>query len=295
MNLCPRCQGLLSDPPERFCPHCGVALADTAAAPAAPADEPGGSATPPPPPPFAPPPLPPAGAGYGAGTRDQWPPRDEAEAPRGGIPWEPWASGGLVAGLVDTTMAIVTAPTAFFRAMPVTGGAGRPLLYAVILGTFGNIASAIYDYVMQKVMGNAFSGLGGNEAMARAMAFLAGETGLVIKLVLGPVLVVISVFVFAAVIHAALLVLGGAARGFEATLRVTAYSRAAALVQVIPVCGDPISLVYMLVLTVIGIAEAHGISRGKAAAAVLVVLLVCCCCLLLPLGIAFTSAFSKMQ
>ena len=38
-------------------------------------------------------------------------------------------------------------------------------------------------------------------------------------------------------------------------------------------------LVYTLVLLVIGLSEAHGISRGKAAAGVLVpFVLICCCC-----------------
>ena len=47
-------------------------------------------------------------------------------------------------------------------------------------------------------------------------------------------------------------------------------------------------LVYALVLLVIGLSEAHGISRGKSATAVLVpFVLICCCCA----GLAAVAAF----
>ena len=57
-----------------------------------------------------------------------------------------------------------------------------------------------------------------------------------------------------------LLALGGATRGFEATFRVAAFSQAASIFNIIPGCGGLISLVYTLVLLVIGLSEAHQIT-----------------------------------
>jgi hypothetical protein len=47
----------------------------------------------------------------------------------------------------------------------------------------------------------------------------------------------------------------------------------------VPFCGGPIHVVYQIVLSIIGISEAHQVSRMTAAAAVLLpIVLVCCCC-----------------
>src|SRR4029079_14418842 len=85
-------------------------------------------------------------------------------------------------------------------------------------------------------------------------------------------------FVVAAIAHLFLLLFGGARRGFEAPFRVVCYSEAAAVINIIPLCGGAISAVYYLVLGIIGLAAAHGIGKGTAAAAVLLPLLVLCCC-----------------
>jgi hypothetical protein len=58
------------------------------------------------------------------------------------------------------------------------------------------------------------------------------------------------------------------------------------MLAVVPVCGFLAGL-YVLVLNIIGLSEAHGISRGKAAAAVLVPILLVCCCCALGIGLLF--------
>src|SRR5687768_3952130 len=103
MTNCPRCQSLLPDPPERFCPSCGADL----------------ELLPPPIPPALP--SPPSGWAPGPGARE-------------GTPWERRDQIGIASALVETTQRVLTAPTAFFRAMPLTGGIGGPLVYALIIG-----------------------------------------------------------------------------------------------------------------------------------------------------------------
>ena len=54
---------------------------------------------------------------------------------------------------------------------------------------------------------------------------------------------------------------------------------AAAVINVVPLCGGAISGIWFLVLAIIGLAAAHGIGMGKAAAAVLIpIAILCCCC-----------------
>lgn len=259
MTNCPRCQALLPDPPERFCPSCGADLES------------------------APPPIPPPSewsAGPGART---------------GTPWERRDQIGFASALVETTQRVLTGPTAFFKEMPVTGGIGSPLLYALVIGYAGLLISAIYDFVLESVMGSSLSRLGGgSEAMAGVMPYLGGAVGLGMKLILGPLFVAFGVFFLSAIVHVTLMVLGGAARGFEATFRVTCYSEASALLNIIPVCGGVIGPILMIVIMIIGIAEAHGTPRGRAAAAVLLPIVIACCCVVVPI-VAFVMSLAAAQ
>jgi hypothetical protein len=253
MTHCPRCQAPLPDPPDRFCPSCGADLGIVssdmpATAPYQPSD---------------------------------WTP---AAGRRQGTPWERREEIGFLAALVETTQAVLTSPAAFFRAMPTTGGIGGPLLYAILIGYAGIVVSSLYEFVLTSVTGSTMGSLGaGNEAMQRVLPYLQGAVGLGVKLVLGPVFLVAGLFITSGLVHAALLMLGGAKAGFEATFRVACYAEAAAVLNILPICGGALAAVYTIVLMIIGISQTHGISRGRAAAAVLLPLLLCCCCLLVPI------------
>ena len=95
--------------------------------------------------------------------------------------------------------------------------------------------------------------------------FLEGPGVLIGTLFLGPLLVIFEVAVWAGLVHVTLLLLGGARRGFEATARTVCFAEAANLAKIIPFCGGVIAFIFFLVLSVIGVSETHGISRGKAA------------------------------
>jgi hypothetical protein len=105
-------------------------------------------------------------------------------------------------------------------------------------------------------------------------------------------------FVGSAIIHLCLMLLGGATSGFEGTFRTVAYADATSLVRIVPVCGDLIYLVYCLVVTIIGVSEAHRISGVKATAAVLLPAVLFCCCCAAGIAIAaggLASLFGQMQ
>ncbi len=262
MNECPHCRRPLPEPVGRFCPYCGGDLQSPpppeVGAPGAPLPE-------------APPPAP----------LPPWsrPPVGPPEPSLGGTPWEQRDRLGFGAALLDTTKQVLTSPTRFFQAMRPEGGIGQPLLYAVIVGYVGLLANAIYEAVLRGVLGTSFGFLPRGSEWERLMTSMSWGATLVGQALFGPIAVVVGVFVFAGIVHVMLLLVSGARRGFEATFRVSAYSEAAMLLGLIPICGGFFSAVLYVILAIIGLGEAHGIGKGKAALAVLLpLILVCCCC-----------------
>jgi hypothetical protein len=283
MTLCPVCRNAVDESASGYCPNCGAALApadatptpvDAASTPGDATPTPGDAGGPPPlpldqaAPPLASAPLSPAAGGPGG-----------PGGGRGRIPWAERDRLGLLTALVETTREVLGSPTRFFRTMPVTGGIGSPLLYAVIVGWIGLVAAALYQAVFRSIVGPSFGAFGGRPELTAALGFAESWGGFIVQAVLGGIFVVIGVLFGAGILHLMLLLLGGARRDFEATLRVVAFAQATSVVFLLPFCGQFVGGVWALVLYVIGLAQAHEISSGKAAAAVfLPILLLCCCC-----------------
>jgi hypothetical protein len=200
--------------------------------------------------------------------------------PARSIPWDERERLGAVVALVETIKQVLFSPTDFFKAMPTTGGLWGPLAFGLIVGYLGLAVSAIYQAVFRAFFGTAlFRDLGRSPELSRYAAFFQGGAGLVVELLLGPLLLLVVLFVGAGITHLFLMLLGGAKRGFEATFRVYCFIQAAAVFSLLPFCGSLIHFVYQLVLAILGIACAHGIGKGTAAAAVLLPgFILCCCC-----------------
>jgi hypothetical protein len=282
MVLCPYCAATVPEPTPPTCPSCGAALSGDVeeTAPALPpASEPGAGTGPPGPPPLPPPSLPAAAAS---------PPGQGQPA----TPWDERDRLGFAAAFVETTRQVLTGPTEFFRRMPVTGGLGGPLFYAVTAGWIGLVAAALYQSVWVSIVGPSMLPFGmEREEFARVLAFMESWAGLVAQVVFGGISVTIGVFVTSGILHLMLMLLGGGHKTFEATFRAVCFAQAPMLLFVIPVflipgCGLLVGL-WSLVLYVIGLAGVHEIGHGRAAAAVLLPLLALCCCCA---GFAFTLA-----
>jgi hypothetical protein len=180
---------------------------------------------------------------------------------------------------VETTQAVLTGPRAFYESMAVTGGVGNPLLYAVILGYLGLVATTLYNLVFNSIVGSGFAQIGGGRPeLDRILELYGTWGGAVGNLVLGPIWIVIGAFLGAGILHLVLLLLGSASRDFEATFRVTAFAHAINLVLLLPFCGGFIGLVWWVVVLTIGVSVVHRVSTGQALVAVLLPAFVCCCC-----------------
>jgi hypothetical protein len=227
---------------------------------------------PPPPPPITPgappPPVPPV-----------------TEPP---LPWEQPGYPFLEA-LYETAKLFVTVPTQAFRRMSITADLGRPLLYAILLGWVGIIAGQLYSIALRGVTANLLP--------FQSAEGLAMGTGVsIVVMVFAPVFVLVGIFIWAAIVHLFLMMVGGANSGFGATVRVMSYATTAQLAQVVPLCGGIIGAVWAIVLEIIGLAQAHRTTQGKAALAVLLPLVLCCVCvaiLVALFGAAIMAAISQ--
>ena len=97
-------------------------------------------------------------------------------------------------------------------------------------------------------------------------------------------------------LHLFLLMVGGAASGFSATLRVVCYSQTSGLAVVIPLAGGIIQLIWGLVLQIMGLTQAHRTSGGKAAFAVIGPVILCCGCIIAVVvmsGLAFKEMLNR--
>jgi hypothetical protein len=189
------------------------------------------------------------------------------------IPWEDPAQTGFFDRFVETVKLLATAPAEAFARMPTVGGIGKPLTFAIIVGWIGITVYALW----MLLFGGMSLPFMDQSQLGEAGAMFGLSTGFTIMLiVLAPIFVIIGVFFQAAILHLMLMLVGGANHGFEATTRVCSYTQAAQLAQIIPFCGGLVSAVWSVILLIVGLSAAHGITRGKAAIAVFLPVVVCC-------------------
>ena len=221
-----------------------------------------------PPPPVAPPPL----AVEATPTPTPTPAAESlavtaaATAGGSGLPWENRDQLGFANALVATIGMVITRPAEAFTVMKRDGSLGDALLYTIILGVLGLFASFGFAVVLPGI------GLG-----AGRMSDVFGLGASAAFLLFAPVAMVLGIFIGGAIIHLGLVLLGGANRGFETTIRVLCYAGGSAnIFLLVPFCGSTVATIVALVLDCIGLARAHETDPWKPVAAVLLPLVVCC-------------------
>jgi hypothetical protein len=205
-------------------------------------------------------------------------------------PWEDREAKGFFSGLFTTVKDTLFRPSEFFRKMPVTGGLTDPLLYALIIGMTGLMFSYFWQILLQGAM---------QDAMLPGMKAVAGQhmlrgMGMAVLAFFSPFLVILWLFISSGVLHLFLMMVKGARSGFEATFRVAAYGSSANLFLVIPFCGGLLAGVWAIVLTIIGLREAHETTGGKAAVAVFFPVVVCCGLILVAIALFMGAAAASL-
>ena len=231
-------------------------------------------------PPDSPEPSPPPSYVYDA-------PSEPPPAGPGVIPWEepgrPWLSG-----LVETIKLLFTSPRAAFERVPLETSLLRPYSFALLLGLVGLYGEVAF-LIMNLGASRAMLPPGAPDPFATIPPML-----LPAFFVCLPLFVVLpGIIINTAVLHVALLIVGGAQKGFGATFRTSCYSYAGALLLAIPFCGGLIGGVAQLVLLAIGLSTVHRIGIGRAIAAVALPVAACCACILAFMLFAMTMAGAK--
>lgn len=181
--------------------------------------------------------------------------------PPGYCPWEDQEHLGFMEGILQTVKLSLFSPQLFFSRLPKQGGLLAPLLYALILDTLGTMVSFLWSMAL----GNAFPEVLG----------VSGGSGVALGLLI-PVLVFISIMVWAVVLHVSLFLVGGAHEDFEATFRVVCYTSGVEIFSAVPIIGGIVKSIWKLYITVIGVREVHAITTGRAVAALCIPLVLCC-------------------
>lgn len=183
--------------------------------------------------------------------------RDEpAEA---SFPW-PAAEGESLANAFGRTwQGAALQPRRFYAGIPERGGVGPALLFYLPIG----IVVAGVNLFWTTVLGAAFAG---NPVYADVMG---GGLSPVVEFLLSPLLLLLALYLTAGVVHVLLMLFGGTHRAFAVTVQVFAYAYAPAVVAVVPMLGQVAGLVWMVVVSIIGLAAAQRTSTGRSAAAVL--------------------------
>lgn len=216
----------------------------------------------------------------------------DSPADRDGPAWERREAMGLLSAMVDTIKSVLMSPTETFASMRRDGGLGNPLLFFAILAIVTGLVTVLYQFLIQMAVAGSVAGMDPQTSPLGDMALGSGlEVGMSAALL--PIIVLAGIFISAGIYHLMLMMVGAGPVSFETTFRVCCYGYgAAAVLQLIPVCGGLISWVWGLVVVIIGFAQAHETSTGRSAAAVLIPLLLCIglCGALFFTGLALPAA-----
>jgi len=197
-------------------------------------------------------------------------PASATVAGRTGLPWEHRQERSFFNAFIDTLSMVLTRPAEAFSVMKREGGLSEPLIYALIGGSVGGIVSALFSLGFQSI------GLFADKN--NSLAGMAGiGIGSVAMIILLPLFIVIFLFIWSALAHLCLMIVGGANQPFETTFRVFAFTQGSAgPLQIIPLCGGMISGIWAIVCNCIGLARAQETDTGRAVLAVFSPLIVCC-------------------
>lgn len=184
----------------------------------------------------------------------------EAAEPRH-FPWPPPEDGSALAAFGETWKGATLDPGAFFRRMPRPQGAGPAVLYYLIIGILVAGVGLFWDLT------GVFTGAAGDEALAAELGI--GTVDPLVGFLLSPLVLLIGLLLTAGVTHIVLLMFGGARNGFATTLRVFCFAYSPMIFGVVPVLGTLVGMIWMVVVSIIGLREAHQTDGWRAAVAVL--------------------------
>jgi hypothetical protein len=217
-------------------------------------------------------------------------------APESGTPWERRRElGGWKAWTQTLTLALLE-PARLFASARIEHTSDHLSFAVLTTSSFWAIGQILERALLsgqREQMRRLLGSLSGNPDVSSMLQKMidtqaaANSWPVVIGLaLLTPIFAYIFLYLNAAVTHAFALLLGQSKRGFPATFTACAYSCAPLVLLAVPACGSIVGVVWLVVLTGIGLKYTHRISTGGAAAAVLTPYLAICCLMFALVGAA---------
>jgi hypothetical protein len=184
-----------------------------------------------------------------------------------GLPWENQPMG--LGTWWQTAKWCLTEPSRAFATLRPGGETGRAILFCGLGLLLGGLTQLVWVLPLM-ALGAAAQGEPAGMLLVQVVLQL-------VQAVVGAVIgATVGLLLGAVIVHGALLLVGGANRPFETTLRVLGYvNGSTAWLGIIPCVGPLVALVWSLVIEVAGLAAAHQTSLGKAFLAVLLPIVVC--------------------
>jgi hypothetical protein len=203
-----------------------------------------------------------------------------------GTPWERRAELGLLSGWLQTMQQALLEPTRLFASARLDRGAdqlGFAVLTSSVFSIIGQLLNLLLSSNSDALMQQLLQMTPNDSPMApwiKSQIQAAQHPSLartLLPLLAAPVIAVVFTYLNAAVTHGVAVLIGQAKRGFPATFAACTYATAPLALAAIPACGSIIGVVWLIVLTGVGMKVTHRISSGGAAATALVPYLLCCC------------------
>lgn len=186
-----------------------------------------------------------------------------------GLPWDRRQELGFFPAFFETLKLVLLNPSEAFSRMKPEGGLGEPLIYGLVGGSIG-----LLFYLLFSIFMSSFGIMSDRNALAGLFGL---GIGTVFGIILMPVFLVFGLFLWSAILHLCLMLVGGAQRSFETTFRVVCFATGSTYpLMIVPVCGGLISGVWCIVAECIGLTKSHPTSTGRALLAIFLPLIVCC-------------------
>lgn len=201
------------------------------------------------------------------------PPTQEGLPP---LPWEIRERIGILPALWQTLVLFVQNPAHAYARARDSGDYASPVIYGLAIGTLGGVVGHLWGMLFNVGSLGLLGGLA-DENTLPMMGLMAGMGA--VMMIFIPLLVLIGMFVSAALVHVSLLVTGGlpdSKGGFEGTLRSQAYASSTQVAVIVPLVGGLVAAIWAIVLNVIGLKRMHGISTGRALVGILLPMVACC-------------------
>ena len=180
--------------------------------------------------------------------------------------------------LFSTIKLALFSPKEFFSDYDFKAQIGSGILFAVIMGFVSGVFNFVYNLVFRSSLYSMLARWGNIPAKEVQLQGMFAMFGGIMGIILMPIMIVVSLFIMGGIYHLLLMVVNSAKNGFEATINVVSYTSAVLLFSIVPFCGGLIAWIYRIILNIMGLAEVHETTTGKASFAVLLPYLFCCLC-----------------